>query len=346
MRLLLLSDLHIGHKSESQEVALVSLVDAIRSRTEARPIDLVLMAGDLAHSGKQAEYDRLTELLIRPLRDVPELQNVKIISVPGNHDVDCSVGYPPTIDALGERLDEFFHLSEAGKRLRQYRAESFTAYSSFLRNANVDGVDPLAAPVHTFSIEADNFCLEVICVVTSFFSSKDLKEERRTVPAPIHPLRLLLARGSKDVTRIVLAHPPKNWFTHETEQQLENLLVDNNAVYVHGHEHRIQSNFGNKGLMTIGFGAVYQSSLHDKAKPYYRNSFAICQIDDKLHVDIVSWDSENGRWAIETHLPAYFNERSTSLPNGRILPLPTSLLRNFSTSASSGSVTVVATVPN
>ena len=346
MRLLLLSDLHIGHKSESQEVALVSLVDAIRSRTEARPIDLVLMAGDLAHSGKQAEYDRLTELLIRPLRDVPEFQNVQIISVPGNHDVDCSVGYPPTIDALGERLDEFFHLNEAGKRLRQYRAESFAAYSSFLRNANVDGVDPLTDPARTFSIEADNFSLEVICVVTSFFSSKDLKKERQTVPAPIHPLRLLLARGNKDATRIVLAHHPKDWFTDETELQLENLLVDNNAVYVHGHEHRIQTNFGTKGLMSIGFGAVYQSSLHERAKPYYRNSFAICQIDDKLHVDVVSWDSENGRWASETQLPAHFNERSNSLPNGRILPLPTSLLRNFTNLASSGSVAVMATVPN
>ncbi len=345
MRILLLSDLHIGHDSESQEIALLSLVDAIRSRIAPHRVDLVLLAGDLAHSGQEIEYNRLSNLLISPLRGVPELNRTQFIAVPGNHDVDCNIGYPPTIDALGDRLDEFFYLNEAGRRLRQSRADAFSAYSTFLQNANINGVDPLVEPARSIVVTSNDKELQVICLITSFFSSKDIKEERRTVPAPIHPLRLLLARSKKDIVKLVIGHHPKTWFTEETEQQMENLLIDNNAVYVHGHEHRIHTDFGNRGLMTIGFGAAYQSSLHDKPKPYYRNSFAICEVDENLHVDIVSWDYENGRWDSETHLPASFSERSNILPNGRVLPLPSSLLRLYSTTPSVSSLAVSPIVP-
>ena len=97
MRWLLLSDLHVGSESESQKLALMSLVEAVRERSKAKPYDLVLMAGDLAFSGKRSEYNRLKTLLIEPLRRLSEFKYARFIAVPGNHDVDCDIGYPPTV---------------------------------------------------------------------------------------------------------------------------------------------------------------------------------------------------------------------------------------------------------
>lgn len=192
MRWLLLSDLHVGSESESQKLALMSLVEAVRERSKAKPYDLVLMAGDLAFSGKRSEYKRLKTLLIEPLRRLSEFKYARFVAVPGNHDVDCDIGYPPTVVALGQqKTQEFFYLNETGKKLRELRAESFAAYSEFLRDAEVEGVDPVNEPACVINVESTTMGLQIICVVTAFFSSKDLIEEKHKVPAPIHPISTL-----------------------------------------------------------------------------------------------------------------------------------------------------------
>ena len=346
MRWLLLSDLHIGYKSESQELALTSLVDAIDERSQGKPFNLVLMAGDLAFSGKQSEYDRLKTLVIEPLRKLSEFNQARFIAVPGNHDVDCEIGYPPTLAALGrQRSEEFFHLDETGKNIRKFRAESFRAYSNFLRDAKVEGVDPVKEPACTINVESLTVGLQVICVVTSFFSSKGL-EEKNQVPAPIHPIRYFLRDQNQSPYRFVLAHHPMDWFTTESRQRLENLLVEHNAVYLHGHEHRVQANFGKRGLTSVGFGAVYQASLDANARPYYRNSFAICELDGSLHIDVRTWDAENGKWTNDTALPANFDEESSLLESGRVLPLPTTLLKDRVTLTGGTTVNVLPMAPH
>lgn len=347
MRWLHLSDLHVGLKNESQELALMSLVDAIVGRSKGKPFDLVLMTGDLAYSGKEAEYDHLKKLLMDPIRDLPEFKQTRFIAVPGNHDVDCDIGYPPTVTALGRRKsEEFFHLNEKGKRLRQLRAESFAAYSKFLTNANIEGVNPVEEPACIIDVESSTVKLQLICVVTAFFSSKDLENEKHHVPAPIHPLRHLLTEGHQEPHRFILAHHPTDWFTPESQQQLDTLLVEHNVVYLHGHEHRIQAHFGRRGLTSVGFGAVYQQSLEAESIPYYRNSFAICELDSSLHIDIQTWDSENGKWTNDTSLPANFDEKSSVIPDGCVLPLPTTLLKEYSSGSSRNAVSVLPMTPH
>ena len=106
------------------------------------------------------------------------------------------------------------------------------------------------------------------------------------------------------------------------------LFVQNNAIYLHGHEHRVRADFGRKGLTSIGFGAAYQATLHQPARPYHRNSFAICELHDSLDVAFFAWDSENGRWVPDQALPANFDQESHLLGHGIVLPLPTTLLRD------------------
>ena len=154
-----------------------------------------------------------------------------------------------------------------------------------------------------------------------------------------------MTEDSGDAFTIILGHHPQNWFTPESQLQLESLLVDNSAIYLHGHEHRILADFGRRGLTSLGFGAVYQDTLDASPTPYYRNSFAVCELDERLHVDIRSWDPENGRWISDQNLPANFDERSEILREGRVLPLPTTLLRDRPTIASGSAVHVMPMGP-
>ena len=328
MRWLLLGDLHIGRADEAQELALEALVDAIIARSAGHEFDGVLLLGDLAYSGKKSEYNRVTDLLISPLRSRTEFAHARFVAVPGNHDVDCDVGYPPTVEALGsKKADRFFHLDQAGKGLRRQREDAFAAFAQFLQDADVEGVDPTQTPAASLTLGSPPK-VEIVCIVTCYFSSKDLASERERAPAPVHPLRHFLRKPNDCVHRFVVGHHPPDWFSVESSQQLTNLLGEYNAVYIHGHEHRIQSRFGRKGLTSLGFGAVYQSSMTDSPRPYYRNSFAICELEDSLHLEIYAWDAENGRWALDTTLPSDFDERSGLLENGRKLPLPTTKLKD------------------
>jgi len=71
----------------------------------------------------------------------------------------------------------------------------------------------------------------------------------------------------------------------------------------------------------LGFGAAYQAPQDNQPVSYYKNSFAICELDDSLNVQIVSWDVAHGQWRSDSNLPADFIERSTRLPEGYCLPL-------------------------
>ena len=200
------------------------------------------------------------------------------------NDVDCELTYPPSLSTLGpKKSEQFFHFDDIGQELRKMRSASFAAYSAFLADASIEGVDPTRAPGSIVSVESDTTQIQLICVVTSFFSSNDLPQEKHQVPAPLHPIRHFLTNAGKCPYRFVLAHHPPDWFTPATQQRLESLLVEQDAVYLHGHEHRIQPRFGRKGLTSLGFGAAYQASLEAKPRPYYRNSFAICQLQESLH---------------------------------------------------------------
>src|SRR5690606_30751704 len=90
--------------------------------------------------------------------------------------------------------------------------------------------------------------------------------------------------------------------------------------------HQIRSRFGQRGLTSIGFGAVYQASNEAPPVPFYRNSFAICELTEALHVKVISWDAENGQWRPEQQLPGDFIDPSDRLSGGYRLDLPTTKL--------------------
>ncbi len=107
---------------------------------------------------------------------------------------------------------------------------------------------------------------------------------------------------------------------------------------MHGHEHQIMPKFGARGLTAIGFGAAYQAAASAAPKPYYRNSFAICELAEALHVSVISWDSENGRWTHERQLPPDFVDKSDRLTDGFRLSLQTTLLSEHLSHSRYGSV--------
>lgn len=323
LRWLHITDLHVGGRDESQVTALRSLLTSAAKFAQGRPFDAILISGDLAYSGEESQYSLFKDLIIAPLRESSLWQNAQVISTPGNHDLNCDVEIPPSWTNIGRpRQEKFFHSGEEGIRTRGSRAKAFDQYSKFITSAGVKSVDPLAAPAATFRIEHGTAPVTFISVVTAFFSDKDVTDRRRA-PAPVHAVRTALQQVPDGDVVVVLGHHPVDWFTPESEAQFHSLLVESNAIYLHGHEHKTRTRFGQRGLISLGFGAAYQAPQEDATGSPYRNSFAICELSDVLDIAVVSWDAEHGLWRPDKNLPGDFVDRSDRLEDGYRLNLPT-----------------------
>lgn len=336
IRWLHLTDLHIGKVSELQEVALTSLIGAIVQQADGKPFDLVILTGDLVYSGSSEEFARLDKLLIQPLRCHPLFVDAHFYAVPGNHDMDCSIGLPVNWQSIGAKRQEvFFNATPDGVRMRNQRAQAFENYSSFIKASKINSVDPLTDVASSQEFEKNGKKITIISLVTAFFSDTETPDSKKA-PIPVHPVRSLIQKKSVDSFTLVLGHHPSNWFTDESDQQFYSLLFGENALYLHGHMHSISTLFGGRGLVSLGFGAGYQAGLDSTKISRYRNSFAICELGDELHVKIVSWDNENGTWRPDKNLPVDFSTSSSDLTDGYILKLPSTPLVSQSQPSRSG----------
>lgn len=327
LRWLHLTDLHVGKDSEPQRIALRSLIQSIVTNSETKPFDLVLLTGDLVYSGKLAEFEALEKEVILPLRASPLCRNATFMAVPGNHDLDCDVGCPTSWGGIGSnRQESFFNLDAKGARTRMSRSAAFNEYRDFIARNNILGADPTTVPAALHKITVRGKIFLFVPLVTSFFSDKEVSDFQKA-PMPVQPIRALLQESpSAENVVLVLGHHPSSWFLAETERRFQTLTDEYSVLYLHGHQHIVTAKFSGRGLISLGFGASYQASLDSNPKPYYRNSFAICELDDQLHVQVFSWDAENGSWRLDQNLPVDFRERSIRLNGGYKLSLPSTVL--------------------
>ncbi|MEJ1337000.1 MAG: metallophosphoesterase [Candidatus Sedimenticola sp. (ex Thyasira tokunagai)] len=324
MRWLHLSDLHIGRDNSLQSTAIKDLISAAEKFAD-HPFDFVIITGDLAFSGQTSEYIKLKELILEPLSRSQHFSNARWIIVPGNHDLDCNISHPIAWKSLGEnRQNLFFSDTEKGKHLRSSRAAGFQGYENFVNENSLKSCLPQTKPAEIFPIKCeDGRCVYFVCITTAYFSDKDTSDKREA-PAPIDSLRDVFHDIPAGHPVFVLGHHPFNWFSTDSANQFETLLIEKNAVYFHGHEHLIQAHFGPKGLCSLGFGAAYQGTPSQQSKPYYRNTFAICELSNSLEFQFFSWDTEYGSWVRETKLPATLKTGEAHNNGPSVVTIPTS----------------------
>lgn len=98
MRILHISDFHFEDKN------LLEYTDMVKSLCEAvkdKSIDIIVFSGDLVYKATQKEYyDKVNDLLWKPLLAATGLNTNEILLVPGNHDVNRDGKHPTPILAV------------------------------------------------------------------------------------------------------------------------------------------------------------------------------------------------------------------------------------------------------
>ena len=326
MRWLHLCDLHLGKQDDAQSVAMNQLIRAVEETAGNTSIDFVLFAGDLAYSGQSSEYTAIATEVVEPLRKLSVTREALFVAVPGNHDLDCHGTYPIIWEGLGQKRKNFiWDPGQQGQELRLNRTKGFTSYNKFLKQANIRGPNPVMEIGSLVEIVGPK-TISLVCLNTALFSDKDFTEadEKGKSPLPVQTLRQLAKSSEKTTQIIVVGHHPLTWFDVQSRNQFQSALLDYNAFYIHGHEHRVDISFGPNYLRSLGFGASYPARLDSASRQPYTSTFSLCHLDDYLHVQFTTWDPLEGTWRpLHSGLSSDVRERSRILPDGYVIPIPT-----------------------
>lgn len=156
MRLLHLTDLHFTSR-DKMRVQLGALLADLKKLPNAGSVDIVLVTGDFSDKGNKDGFEAAGEFL-SCLSDKLSISRENILLVPGNHDVDYSLGFVTGTDSKGNSV-EIVSTAEYLDR--------FAKFSDYIYRP-ISGKDyPKAAPeqaeIRTFSKNHMQFLLLNSC---------------------------------------------------------------------------------------------------------------------------------------------------------------------------------------
>ncbi len=271
-RVLHLSDIHFSTKPSDERIIHTDvrdrLLDDLRDQIvpKSGKIDKILIAGDIAFSGKREEYEEAAEWLER-VTTICGCKRTDVLTVPGNHDVDRKLILPAT--KLIHRRLRNCSMPEAKKELVDLAeqkdgtlTDKLSDYQTFASSYGCQFESP-SRPLWNHLISLGNDCMLKFVGLTTVqvCDSEDQKGG------------LLLGTSQYTLDRtprvelIVIMHHPQEWLKDRLEAFQ---YLDSRArVLVFGHEHiqDIQkiSNGNHEERLVIGSGAV---TPENAAEPY------------------------------------------------------------------------------
>lgn len=263
IRWLHISDFHVksGDPYDRDRVlnALIGSIPKILSRTGQ--IDFIVASGDIAYSGKQEEYDRITSFFDQILSDTG-LPKARLAIIPGNHDVDRakSTGLARTLDSQKE-IDSYLtgdkeipHISIKQASYREWYEKFFEGERHFEQRSTCQNV--IMSDVKGLNI---GFCL----INTAAFCADDYDHGKIIIG------RRCLEGSLSDPAflncdlKFVVSHHPLSWINPLESANIKALIQDKADLYLSGHLHETdveQSQGVNGSVLYLTAGASYQHS--------------------------------------------------------------------------------------
>jgi predicted phosphodiesterase len=241
LRILHVSDIHFGQEKRGERTHLDDVreqlvADVAALLGDSKALDIVLISGDVAYSGKRHEYDRAVAWLDQ-LISVGRCDENAIFTIPGNHDVDVDL------------------ISLSAKQVHTQ-----------LRNSSPETVKHL---LHDYTAERDevNSIFPKLRTYVDFARGYNSEFEKRDLPRwiryreirPGYRLRIVgmcsvqvcdlddrpgtMILGDKQyifsedrsVVTIVMVHHPIGWFLDKVDAKSH--IVNRSSILLTGHEH-------------------------------------------------------------------------------------------------------------
>jgi 3',5'-cyclic AMP phosphodiesterase CpdA len=301
-----LSDWHQRGSDFDRGVVRDALVRDIRRRSEVAEslstIDLVVFTGDLAFSGKPAEYELAVREFLDPVMTAVDLQRSDCIVIPGNHDLDRG-----SLDLLPSELQRPFRsLGEANqwffekKRLDRVLSP-FEAFHEMVSSTGVMG------SIHGKSVVFPGSGREVVVrMANSAIMCARNKDPQGEIDDYGH-----LVVGEDQVydseladssarLRVVVMHHPWPWLAEFDRDRIVGRLTKDFDLLLCGHQHTpdvelVETSTGR--LVIVPAGASYDR--REAVRPRAINGYNYVQIDLvslECEVFFRRWNDRKGIW--------------------------------------------------
>ncbi|MCP4700716.1 MAG: hypothetical protein GY862_28255 [Gammaproteobacteria bacterium] len=300
-----LSDWHQQGPDFNRQVVRDALIREIEERPQT--VDFIVFSGDVAQSGKEAEYRAAWENLFDPLLEAADLTPEQLIIVPGNHDLDRDeFEFLPQATRQAFTDEKKVQTWLTQEKRREHLLAPFAAYRRFV--TEYLGRDRSAyADITRF--EAGGKKIALLGLNSAWMCNRnknaDGKINDRGFLAIGEPqIHDALHQISDADLRIAVLHHPFDWLAEFDRNRVEERIRRECDFILYGHRHvsQVEISSGTAGdCVIIPAGTCYDQRT--AANPRYTNAYNFVRLDFETvqtTVCLRRWNDGQNKWLADT----------------------------------------------
>ncbi len=276
LKLLHISDIHFYHFKHSgyldldKDIQNELELDLYELKTDFDKIDIILIGGDIAYSGREEEY-KLADNWIERICEITGCDPENVLIVPGNHDVDRTKLSEMVLDAHNQ-LKQLKNRNDIDSKISRYvnDKESIKTLLSPLTNYNNFAQKYGSIPhgdnvlYWTKDFRLDNSILRIRGVNSVLVSDANDDENFSKLFLGSHQCDIHRING---VVNLVLCHHPPQWLSDG--EQVRNDFINRTCIQLFGHRHSFGSEIINNRCLVLFAGAMQPSRAEQGWEPRY-----------------------------------------------------------------------------
>ena len=264
IRILHLSDFHFRPETAwDHQLILERLVSDIeKTISQGHPVDLVVITGDVAFSGKEEEYNIAQKWIEERLLPTTNTTPHSLFIVAGNHDVyrpDASITstsfHKLLLSSSSEEAQTLIAKVLSDKAEKTIHTQRLRNFSNFL--SNISG-ETFSDPWWSKTINIRGTSIHVTGLCSSWVSHKN-NEQGDLIISRWQANKL--TRGSDESgLSLCLMHHPWSYYAEWDLIDIQNYIRQSHDLILHGHLHIVQSSVQSdpdKSTIEIAAGACY-----------------------------------------------------------------------------------------
>ena len=286
--LIQLSDIHFMEPGDAVLKRSAQIAAAVQPLLPLASRVILVVTGDIAQSGKAAEYDLAKDFIHAIVTDITSRhgQAPEIVTVPGNHDADFDSPRARVRTRVLKQLQ-----AEPASSIELADIEEcvtiFEAYEAFAKEIETSAATKHSPIWRTFTINVGDNSLHVHCVNNAWSCEVRTEPGSLGFPTKIHQT----CTDANGVLRILLMHHPAHWISSRQYREFRRFTRECAEICFTGHEH--ESNAGanrdsESGLTLFVEGAVLQERGNPAASGF--NASLIDFHANTLEVTEFNWN--------------------------------------------------------
>ena len=257
------------------------------AKKELKNVKGILVCGDIAYSGQEAEYD-IADNFLKNILNIFDLSEKDIYCVPGNHDIDQNISKQSISVYNAQKFIEEQKIDDVDWALRKFKNDKYIQnpllcpikeYNKF-SNKLSSSFDKMQLCWQSEIKLNSKYNLIIHGINSSIISNSDDHKDKTKERKMVITQTQIPKNKDGNIYMLLCHHPPECWKDNDI---LEKLMHERVKIQLYGHKHLQKIEVDEKSLK-ISSGAIHPER-DDNWIPCY-NWISIKVEEDKLIIKV------------------------------------------------------------